>query len=74
MLSSMANILHDEIPGEKGQDPEDPPLNLIIDDPEEVEKQEKDPASTSPEDAPIKVGKSQSLNEMRKLVRKLMDK
>jgi hypothetical protein len=73
MLSSMANILHKEIPGEKGQDPEDPPLNLIIDDPEEVEKQDKETVA-SPDDAPIKVGKSQSLNEMRRIVRKLMEK
>ena len=73
MLSSMANILHKEIPGEKGQDPEDPPLNLIIDDPEEIEKQDKETVA-SPDDAPIKVGKSQSLNEMRRIVRKLMEK
>ena len=73
MLSSMANILHKEIPGDKGQDPEDPPLNLIIDDPEEVEKQDKETVA-SPDDAPIKVGKSQSLNEMRKIVRRLMEK
>lgn len=73
MLSSMANILHKEIPGDKGQDPEDPPLNLIIDDPEEVEKQDKETIA-SPDDAPIKVGKSQSLNEMRRIVRKLMEK
>jgi hypothetical protein len=73
MLSSMANVLHKEIPGEKGQDPEDPPLNLIIDDPEEVEKQEKETVA-SPDDAPIKVGKSQSLNEMRRIVRRLMEK
>ena len=73
MLSSMANILHKEIPGDKGQDPEDPPLNLIIDDPEEIEKQDKETVA-SPDDAPIKVGKSQSLNEMRRIVRKLMEK
>ena len=77
MISSMANILHKEIPGEKGQDPEDPPLNLIIDDPEEIEKQDSE-ISTSPDDAPIKVGKqvggAQSLNEMRRIVRKLMEK
>ena len=77
MLSSMANILHKEIPGEKGQDPEDPPLNLIIDDPEDIEKQDSD-ISTSPDDAPIKVGKqvggAQSLNEMRRIVRKLMER
>ena len=73
MLSSMANILHKEIPGDQGQDPEDPPLNLIIDDPEEIEKQDSETVA-SPEDAPIKVGKSQSLNEMRRIVRKLMEK
>lgn len=78
MLSSMANILHKEITGDKGQNPEDPPLNLIIDDPEkEEEKVEKEAMGQSvenPEDAPIKVGKSQSLNEMRRAVRRLMEK
>ena len=79
MLSSIANILHKEIPGEKGQDPEDPPLNLIIDDPEAEEEKEsssKDASSPSPkdDDAPIKVGQAQSLNEMRRIVRNLMSK
>jgi len=80
MLSSIANILHKEITGDKGQDPEDPPLNLVIDDPEaEEESKQKDtsssePASTKDDDAPIKVGQAQSLNEMRRLVRSLMSK
>jgi len=76
MLSSMANILHKEIPGDKGQDPEDPPLNLIIDDPIDPKEEEKETQSSPESDssAPIKVGKSQSLNEMRRIVRKLMAK
>jgi len=76
MLSSMANILHKEIPGDKGQDPEDPPLNLIIDDPIDQKEEEKETQSSPDSDssAPIKVGKSQSLNEMRRIVRKLMAK
>jgi len=79
MLASIANILHKEIPGEKGQDPEDPPLNLVIDDPE-VEKEEDSGSSQSAstdsgsDDAPIKVGQAQSLNEMRRAVKKLMEK
>lgn len=79
MLSSMANILHKEITGDKGQDPEDPPLNLIIDDPE-VEEEKDSSSKDSPssiakdDDAPIKVGQAQSLNEMRRIVRSLMSK
>jgi len=74
MLSSMANVLHKEIPGAKGQDPEDPPLNLIIDDPKEEEEEIEKEQQPTDSDAPIKVGQSQSLNEMRKIVRRLMEK
>jgi len=80
MLSSIANILHKEITGDKGQDPEDPPLNLVIDDPEaEEDSKQKDTGASEPtnpkdDDAPIKVGQAQSLNEMRRLVRSLMSK
>ena len=77
MISSLANILHKEISGGEGQDPEDPPLNLVIDDPQEEEKEPNAPQEKSLEtdaDAPIKVGQSQSLNEMRRIVRKLMEK
>lgn len=79
MLSSIANILHKEITGDKGQDPEDPPLNLVIDDPEAEEEKDsssKDTPSSvaKDDDAPIKVGQAQSLNEMRRIVRSLMSK
>lgn len=75
MIASMAKIMHKAIDGSKGQDPEEKPLNLIIDDPEQ-ERPEGDPEAVDPDDgtAPIKVGKSQSLNEMRKIVRALMER